>query len=87
VFADVPENSHLKFDFLLSYETINKQTNDQSATSWGWYDFYSFVLLQPGTDVKNLQAKWDEFLVKTRQEDWDKYKPKSWSDAIKLFKF
>ena len=76
VFADVPENSHLKFDFLLSYETINKQTNDQSATSWGWYDFYSFVLLQPGTDVKNLQAKWDEFLVKTRQEDWDKYNRK-----------
>jgi putative ABC transport system permease protein len=76
VFADVPENSHIKFDFLVSYETINKRTNDQSATSWGWYDFYSFVLLKPGTDVKALQAKWDEFLVKTRKEEWDKYNRK-----------
>jgi putative ABC transport system permease protein len=72
VFADVPENSHLKFDFLVSYETINAQTENQSATSWGWYDFYSFVLLKPNTDVKALQAKWDEYLVKTRKADWDK---------------
>jgi putative ABC transport system permease protein len=76
VFADVPENSHIKFDFLLSYETINKETEDQSATSWGWYDFYSFVLLKPGTNVQALQAKWDEYLVKTRKEDWDKYNRK-----------
>jgi putative ABC transport system permease protein len=76
VFEDVPENSHIKFDFLASYETLNKQTKDQSATSWGWYDFYSFVLLKPNTDVKTLQAKWDEFLVKTRKEDWDKYNRK-----------
>jgi putative ABC transport system permease protein len=73
VFEDVPENSHIKFDFLVSYETLNKRTEDQSATSWGWYDFYSFVLLKPNTDVKALQAKWDEYLVKTRKEDWDKY--------------
>src|SRR6185369_10048843 len=49
VVKDIPENSHLKFDLLVSYETINKQTQDQSATSWGWYDFYSFVLLKPNT--------------------------------------
>jgi putative ABC transport system permease protein len=73
VFEDVPENSHLQFDFLVSYETLNKQTEDQSATSWGWYDFYSFVKLKPDTDVKKLQAKWDEYLVKVRKEDWEKY--------------
>lgn len=76
VFADVPENSHLKFDFLVSYETINARTENQSATSWGWYDFYSFVLLKPNTNVKALQAKWDEYLVKNRKEEWDKYNRK-----------
>ena len=73
VFRDVPENSHIKFDFLVSYETLNRRTEDQSATSWGWYDFYSFVLLKPNTDVKTLQAKWDEHLGKVRKADWDKY--------------
>jgi putative ABC transport system permease protein len=72
VFKDVPENSHIKFDFLVSYETLNAQTENQSETSWGWYDFYSFVLLKPGTDVNALQAKWDQWLAKTRKADWDK---------------
>jgi putative ABC transport system permease protein len=72
VFRDVPENSHIKFDLLVSYETLNAQTRNQSETSWGWYDFYSFVLLKPGTDVETLQAKWDEFLVKERGESWKK---------------
>ncbi|MEJ0029597.1 MAG: ABC transporter permease [Bacteroidota bacterium] len=49
VFEDVPENSHIRFDFLLSYATINKWTKDAAETTWGWYDFYSFVRLRPGT--------------------------------------
>lgn len=76
VFKDVPENSHIKFDFLVSYETINARTDGQSATSWGWYDFYSFVLLKPGTDVKALQAKWDQYVYKTRHEQWKKFNQK-----------
>jgi putative ABC transport system permease protein len=76
VFQDVPENSHLKFDLLVSYETINAQTKDQSATSWYWYDFYSYVLLKPNTEIKALQAKWDQFVMNTRKEDWEKHSQK-----------
>ena len=72
VFEDVPENSHIKFDFLISYETMNAWTQNASETAWGWYDFYSFVLLKPGTDVKALQVKWDAYVEKTRKEDWEK---------------
>jgi len=72
VFKDVPENSHIKFDFLISYETMNAWTQNASETEWGWYDFYSFVLLKPGTDVQALQAKWDAYVQKTRKEDWAK---------------
>lgn len=72
VFQDVPENSHIKFDFLISYETQNAMTENQSEISWGWYDFYTFVLLEPGTDVSKLQSRWDEYLAKARKEDWEK---------------
>lgn len=72
VFQDVPENSHIKFDFLISYETINARTENQSEESWGWYDFYTFVLLKHGTDVHNLQIRWDDYLAKARKEDWEK---------------
>lgn len=80
VFADVPANSHIKFDFLVSYETLydpNVPVSENGAeTSWGWYDFNTYVLLRPGTDVAALQAKWDEFVFKTRHELWENRKVK-----------
>jgi putative ABC transport system permease protein len=72
VFEDVPENSTLRFDFLLSYATINKWTKDAAETTWGWYDFYSFVRLRPGTNIAALQAKIDAQLEKERGEEWKK---------------
>ncbi len=73
IFKDVPENSHIKFDFLISYETLNASSNNNSETSWGWYDFYTFVLLRPNTDVGDLQTKFDQSLEATRKEAWEKY--------------
>jgi putative ABC transport system permease protein len=76
VFEDVPENSHIKFDFLFSYETMYNSdvpvSEDQAETSWGWYDFNTYVLLRAGTDVPALQQKWDKFVLDTRGEDWKK---------------
>ena len=41
VFKNIPENPHLQFDLLFTYESLNKRTNNNSETSWGWYDFYT----------------------------------------------
>ncbi len=71
VFKEVPENSHIKFDVLLSYETLNAMTNNNAENSWGWYDFYSFILLKPGTNVQQFQRKFDELLAKDRKEYWE----------------
>jgi putative ABC transport system permease protein len=73
IFEDIPENSHIKFDFMFSYQTLNKESQNQSETNWGWYDFNTYVLLQPGTDVRALQTKWDAYLERTRGEDWRKH--------------
>ena len=76
VFNDVPDNSHIKFDFLLSYQTLNNATNNDSETAWGWYDFNTYVLIQDGTDMIQLQEKWDKYLEEVRGEDWAKYNSK-----------
>ncbi len=77
IFQDVPVNSHIKFDFLFSYETMKSFVEDNAyETAWGWYDFNTYVLLQPGTDVSALQSKWDQWLAETRKEDWKKYNGK-----------
>jgi putative ABC transport system permease protein len=56
VVKDPPENSHLKFDILLSYENLIKQ-NRSWDVSWVSEKVYSYVLLNPGTDIKALQQK------------------------------
>ena len=70
IFEDVPENSHIKFDFLMSYATLDGLTKNESQTHWGWYDFYSFVRVRPGTNVAELQQKIDAALEKERGQLW-----------------
>jgi putative ABC transport system permease protein len=56
VVKDPPENSHLKFDILLSYENLIKMSRSWDV-SWVSERVYSYVLLNPGTDIKALQQK------------------------------
>jgi len=77
VAKDVPNNSHFKFDFLISYQTLNNQTTDEdgivaSETAWGWYDFNSYVLLEKGTDAIAFDKKFDEILFEERREAFEK---------------
>ena len=59
-----PENSHLKFSFLLSYPTLVTLWGEQFENAWGWYDFYNYALLKPGSDPKALEAKFPAFIDK-----------------------
>lgn len=57
VIEDVPKNSHLVFDMLISYETF-RQARPQIADEWrSYFGCYSYVLLAEGTDYRQLEAK------------------------------
>ncbi len=58
---DVPANSHLQFHILLNYNKYIQITNGDANTSWGWSDFYTYVLLKPGTNANALQTKMAAF--------------------------
>ncbi|MBX3238591.1 MAG: ABC transporter permease [Chitinophagaceae bacterium] len=60
VFEDVPENSHIKFDMLISFDTFRPDWSNV----WNWPAFYNYVLLAPGTDPKKLEAKLPGFMEK-----------------------
>jgi putative ABC transport system permease protein len=60
VLEAVPSNSHLQFDFLLSFSTYKVPANYLSdLTSWSWAGFLSFVLLRDGADPNIFQNKID----------------------------
>lgn len=61
VYADMPENSHLQFDLLISYATFLQQAGEGADNSTSWSDFYHYVKVNPGTDMALLQLKLDEF--------------------------
>ena len=65
VFEDVPENSHIKFDFLLSFQTL-VQLQPNAAYDWGWNMFNTYVLLAPETDPLSLQEKFHAFVERNK---------------------
>ncbi len=73
VLKDVPENSHLKFDVLMSMATMvimNKEFN----TNWGSNYLNTYLVLRPATDIKALEAKFPDFMLRhTGDKDINKY--------------
>lgn len=75
VFADLPANTHLKFDILFSYKTLFSRFEGalrRYDQSWQRKDMYTFVTLQPGTDVTALQAKLPPLVAKYKPENKDR---------------
>jgi putative ABC transport system permease protein len=61
VVADVPDNSHLQFQILISYPTLIKNGWAEAEHNFTWSDFWHYVKLKPGTDYKALQSHFGEF--------------------------
>ena len=72
VLKDVPANSHIQFNILLNYNKYIQITNGRANTSWGWSDFYTYLLLKPGTNVHALQAKMPAFAERYMGSDMKK---------------
>jgi len=59
IVEDVPEKSHLKFDALISFNTVGREWG---YTEWKYPEFYNYVLLAPGADPKKLESKFPAFI-------------------------
>ena len=73
VCVDVPENSHIKFTFLISHDTLREIWGEEVDTAWGWYDFNTYVVLADGADHKDFDKKFDAWLENEKGEEWRKY--------------
>ncbi len=79
VFKEFPANSHLIVNHLASYATlagIDRQAGDTSnatETSFGWYDFYTYLQLKPGTDLKKFESKLPAYCNRyMNNREWEK---------------
>jgi len=70
VMKDVPSNSHIKFDLLLSMQTLVDATDGDAETNWGWYDHNTYVTLADGTDPKAFDAKFAAYMQDIKGEQF-----------------
>ena len=64
IFKDVPENTHLKFNILISWPTNAKWRGPQVETAWFWDGFYTYIRLNKGTDARAFEKKMNDFTDK-----------------------
>jgi len=67
VCKDAPENSHLVFDLLMSYNSLYSGGNGnwkEADYDFQDSDFWHYIQLKPGTDYKALEAKLGAFSQK-----------------------
>jgi putative ABC transport system permease protein len=60
VFADLPANSHLSYDFFLTLKGHELWKDEQS--SWDANNYDTYVLLRPGADPNKTDAKMDKIV-------------------------
>lgn len=61
VMEDIPANSHLQFDILLSTAAYREARPDIFGW-WGYVDFYTYFRLADGADIADLEARIPDFL-------------------------
>jgi len=69
VIKDIPAQSHFNYDFILSYSSIP----EYKATGWGYASIHNYLLLKPGTDVKNLESQIQVIEIK------NSFNPQTWT--------
>ncbi|NOX68715.1 MAG: FtsX-like permease family protein [Gammaproteobacteria bacterium] len=62
VFADLPENTHLKYDVLVSYNSLDERLED-ARWLWGGADF-TYVLMPKGYAVTSFDTVSDVFFTR-----------------------
>lgn len=59
VIKDIPQNSHFNFDFLFSMDNVDYGWNNYLS-----HNFYTYLLLRPGTDYKAFEKNFLQYIDK-----------------------
>jgi putative ABC transport system permease protein len=73
VFKDLPENTHFKFNILISWPTFVRFAGPEVETAWQWDGYYTYIRLAKGTDVNAFEKKMNEFTDKQTEADTRQY--------------
>lgn len=65
VIKDLPGNTHLPFNFLVSYNTIKNKLGDALTNFWTiWAGSFSYIVIPKNTDIAKIQNRMNQFVTK-----------------------
>jgi putative ABC transport system permease protein len=76
VLDDFPENSHIRFNYLISYETLPNYMKE----FWYLHEAYTYLLLSPGTNPGEIEAKFPAMAEKYKTGN--ALKSKTWAITL-----
>ena len=69
IMKDIPDNSQLSFDFLLSIKDLLNGPQYINSTGWDWYNFKTYVLINENVELNILDQKLNELINKYQGEN------------------
>lgn len=69
VMQDIPENSHIQADMVLSMATYTSDLRPGLDEQWGNYGASNYILVNTNTDADQLQSKFPDFLERNNGEN------------------
>jgi putative ABC transport system permease protein len=81
VIEDVPQNSTIQFQSLLSFKTLER-INPKLANNWGSYLFQTYILLPEAHDAAEVESKLGQFMY-SRYTGYGQW-PQSRRDQVKF---
>jgi putative ABC transport system permease protein len=80
IFSDIPENSHVHTDFMISFSSIPWNLDE----NWDWGNFYSSVELVPERDLSAVKSKISAVLEKYRGETLAEWRKAGYNTTLDL---
>ncbi|MEZ5104573.1 MAG: ABC transporter permease [Draconibacterium sp.] len=68
VLKDIPENTYLKINFLVSFQTMKNWPLDRPEPNWGNNNYFTFLLVDQNANITELQQKIKELKIPPTEE-------------------
>lgn len=66
VIKDPPFNSHFEYDYLISFENLERMYGEGASQSWGGYNYFAYLLVKGKVDLVDLEKKIKEINLEVR---------------------
>jgi len=78
VYEDIPDQSHFRYDFLLSFESLDQIQNDY----WLSFNYFTYVLLREGTELTDINSKFTSLARRYCGPEFQQYLGSSFDEIL-----